>query len=296
VIRSMTGFGRAAFQVATVSFQLEVRTLNHRHLDIVVRLPRMLSDRELAIKRRLQRRFGRGKVEAVVNIQNGGVANAKLEIDLEVAKQYVSAAEALRRVEGVGGELDAPTLLHLPGVSRLVEHEFETDQLDAALFSALDDAAAGVASMRVSEGEALERELRARLATVSTLVDELQSRSSLVVDAVRERLRRRAEQLAQETGLGDETRLHQEIVIAADRLDVTEELVRLRSHIEQFESVLASPAEGEPVGRRLDFLLQEMAREANTVGSKGGDAPIAHLVVDLKTELERIREQVQNVE
>jgi uncharacterized protein (TIGR00255 family) len=143
---------------------------------------------------------------------------------------------------------------------------------------------------------ALERELRSRLDTIAALVEELESRSSLVQEAVRERLRKRTDQLQQETGLVDEARLHQEIVIAADRLDVTEELARLRSHVEQFRTVLVECEGGDPVGRRLEFLLQEMGREANTLGSKGSDAPIAHRVIDLKTELERIREQVQNVE
>jgi len=296
VIRSMTGFGRSSFEVEHVAFSVEVRTLNHRHLDLIVRLPRILLDRELEIKRRLQGRFGRGKVEVSVSLQSGGSGNTRLEVDLDLAEQYVGAAEALRRAEGVGGDLHIAALLALPGVSRLVEHEFQGEEVDAGLFSAVDDAAAASEAMRAAEGEVLERELRGRLETSAALVEELESRSSLVQETVRERLRRRTEQLRQETGLLDEARLHQEIVIAADRLDVTEELARLRSHIEQFRSVLVSCEAGDPVGRRLDFLLQEMNREANTIGSKGSDAPIAHRVVDLKTELERIREQVQNVE
>jgi uncharacterized protein (TIGR00255 family) len=147
--------------------------------------------------------------------------------------------------------------------------------------------------MRAAEGAALDRELRGRLARIDELTTDVEGRSGDVQRAVRERLRKRADQLRDETGLLDEARLHQEIVLAADRLDVTEETVRMRSHTAQFRAILdASGA----VGRRLDFLLQEMGREANTIGSKGGDAPIAHQVVELKTELERIREQVQNVE
>ena len=296
MIRSMTGFGRSSFEVDHVAFSVEVRTVNHRHLDLSVRLPRALSDRELGIKKSLQKRFGRGKIEVSVNFQSGSSLGAQLEVDLDLAEQYVAAAEALRRAEGVGGDLDVVALLALPGVSRLAERGLEAEDLDAKLSSALDEAAAAAQAMRVAEGEVLARELRDRLDTSAALVAELDSRSSVVQDAVRERLRRRTDQLRQEIGSVDEARLHQEIVIAADRLDVTEELARLRSHIEQFASALASSASGDPVGRRLDFLLQEMGREANTLGSKAGDAPIAHRVVDLKTELERIREQVQNVE
>jgi uncharacterized protein (TIGR00255 family) len=149
--------------------------------------------------------------------------------------------------------------------------------------------------MRAREGEALDRDLRARFAEIGRLAEIVASRSEEVVAAGRLRLRRRADQLREETGLLDEARLHQEVVLAADRMDVTEEVVRLRSHVSQGLAVLDGAAD-EPVGRGLDFLLQEMGREANTIGSKANDAPLAHVVVDLKTELERIREQVQNVE
>lgn len=296
MIRSMTGFGRSSFEVEQVDFSVEVRTLNHRHLDLSIRLPRFLGDRELGIKKRLQNRFGRGKVEVSVGIGSSNSVHTQLEVDLDLAEQYVGAAEALQRTEGVGGALDVAALLALPGVSRLVEHEFESEDLDAGLFAAIEEAAAAAEAMRVAEGGLLERELRERLELTASLVEEVESRSSSVQEAARERLRKRTEQLRQETGLIDEARLHQEIVIAADRLDVSEELARLRSHIEQFKSALQSAEAGKPVGRRLDFLLQEMGREANTLGSKGSDAPIAHRVIDLKTELERIREQVQNVE
>jgi uncharacterized protein (TIGR00255 family) len=292
----MTGFGRSSFEVEQVAFGVEVRTLNHRHLDLNVRMPRTLSDLELGIRKRLQGKFGRGKVEVSITLESGSSIHTQLEVDLDLAEQYVGAAEALRRAEAGGGELDVVALLALPGVSRLVEHEFQAEDLDEALFSAVDQAAEAAEAMRVAEGGVLERELRGRLDTIAAIVEELESRSSVVQEAVRERLRRRTEQLKQETGLLDEARLHQEIVIAADRLDVTEELARLRSHIEQFSSVLVDPEAGNPVGRRLEFLLQEMGREANTLGSKGSDAPIAHRVIDLKMELERIREQVQNVE
>jgi uncharacterized protein (TIGR00255 family) len=149
--------------------------------------------------------------------------------------------------------------------------------------------------MRAAEGEALERELRARLGAVRELAEAVSARSGEVVAAARERLRKRAEQLREETGIADEARLLQEIVQAAERMDVTEEVVRLASHVAQFEAALDASA-GAPVGRKLEFLLQEMSREANTIASKAADAPIAHRVVDLKTELERMREQVLNVE
>jgi uncharacterized protein (TIGR00255 family) len=292
----MTGFGSSCFEVGEVTFGVEVRTVNHRHLDLNVRLPRALSDRELEVKRRLQGRFRRGKVEVSVSLQDSSSLDTQLEVDLDIAEQYLGAAESLQRAGGGSGDLDVIALLALPGVSRLVEHEFQARELEAGLFAAIDEAAAAAEAMRVTEGEVIERELRERLDTTAALVEELASRSPLVQEAARERLQRRTERLRLEAGLIDEARLHQEIVIAADRLDVSEELARLRSHIEQFRSVIESSDTEDPVGRRLDFLLQEMGREANTVGSKASDAAISHRVVDLRTELEKIREQVQNVE
>ena len=233
MIRSMTGFGRASFEVEQVTFGVEVRTLNHRHLDLNVRLPRFLSDRELGIKKSLQGRFGRGKVEISIGLEGGNSVHTQLEVDQDLAEQYLGAADALRRKEGVGGDLDVVALLALPGVSRLKEYEFAAENLDEALFSAVDEAVSAAEAMRIAEGGALQRELQSRLDTIAALVEELESRSSLVQEAVRERLRKRTEQLQQETGLVDEARLHQEIVLAADRLDVAEELALSLIHISE---------------------------------------------------------------
>jgi len=294
VIASMTGFGRAEFELAGAAFQVEVRSVNHRHLDLQVRLPRTLLRHETELRRRLQGRFARGKVEVTVS----GRAGAPLEtlrVDAEAAARYVAAARELATRHGLAGELDAGRLLSLPGVARLAEPELPESDLAAALAGAAERAADAALAMRREEGAALARELEARLARVDALVDQVAARADAVQAAARERLRKRAEQLAAELGQRDDARLAQELVWAADRLDVTEEQVRLRSHAVQFRAALAGSDEGG-VGRRLEFLLQEMLRETNTIGSKAGDAPVAHLVVELKTELERAREQVLNVE
>jgi uncharacterized protein (TIGR00255 family) len=296
MICSMTGFGRASFEVAGVSFAVEIRSVNHRHLDTKVRVPRQLSEHESSVSARVQERLERGRVDVSISLAGGGTTSGQLVVDEEVAGSYVRAARELARVHDLAGDLAVGTVLTLPGVTSFAERSFEGDTLAAALQGAVDSALDEVVQMRAAEGAALEKEFRSRLAHVGELTDSFQARAGLVVQAARERLRKRAEQLRAETGLLDEARLHQEVVIAADRLDITEELVRLRSHVEQFRQILASAGAGSPVGRRLDFLLQEMGREANTVGSKANDAPLAHDVVELKTELERIREQVQNVE
>lgn len=296
MIRSMTGFGRASFVVEGAHFDVEARCVNHRFLDAGVRLPRMLSAYESELRPRIAQRMARGKVDLVVSLAAGTAPAPRLEVDVAAAAQYVAAAARLRDEHDLPGELDVAALLALPGVARTIERELEEGPLRVSLVAAVEAALDAAVAMRAAEGESLERELVARLARVETLTTEIGDRSESVGVAARERLRKRAEQLRRETGLPDEARLAQEIVLAADRLDVTEELVRLRSHVDQFRRILAESGPGQPAGRRLDFLLQELGREANTVGSKGGDAPIAHLVVELKTELERIREQVQNVE
>jgi uncharacterized protein (TIGR00255 family) len=296
VIFSMTGFGRDRFEVEGAAFDVEVRSVNHRYLDVRVRLPRPLAAFEAELRTRVQSRFDRGKVDLSVQMPSAGGAAQDVEVDLEAVARYLEAAATLRERHGLSGDLDVDDVLGLPGVARFVEHELPREALREALFRHADVALEQAAGMRRSEGEALEREIRGRLDRIAELAEELAGRAADVQEHVRERLGKRAEALAQETGVRDEGRLLQEIVLAADRMDITEEIVRLRSHVDQFRASLDAAGPGKPVGRRLDFLLQELGREANTVGSKGSDAPIAHRVVELKTELERVREQVQNVE
>lgn len=296
MIRSMTGYGHAAFAVEGIGFEVEVRSVNHRHLDARVRLPHGLAAFEAEVRQQVTANLDRGKVDLTVRSVSGDTPSESVALDLAAAEQYLRAAQRLRDDHGVPGELDVRGLLGLPGVARVVERKLPEENVRRVLQEGVVAALAGLASMRAAEGEALDRELRGRLARIDALVESIAARSGEVQIVVRDRLRKRAEQLREETGLLDDARLHQEVVWAADRLDITEETVRLQSHTAQFRSILDSAGPGEPAGRRLEFLLQEMGREGNTIGSKGSDAPIAHQVVELKTELERLREQVLNVE
>lgn len=296
MIRSMTGFGRAGFEGSGVAYEVEVRSVNHRYLDAKVRLPRPIARFESDVRARVQKRFARGKVDVVVTTPSGATPNARLDIDYDVAKGYLAAARTLCDEHGVGGSLDVDALLALPGVARFTESEGAVESLGEALLAGVDEALTALEEMRGAEGAALERELLGRVEIIEACATRVEARNGEVQTAARERLKRRAEQLRQETGLLDEGRLHQEVVMAADRLDITEEIVRLRSHVEQFREIVGGAGGGKPVGRRLDFLLQEFGREANTIGSKASDAPVAHEIVELKTDIERLREQVQNVE
>lgn len=295
MIHSMSGFGSSTCEVAGLGLEVEARSVNHRHLDLRIRLPRVLADQEARLKQRVQVGLSRGKVDISVNVVMGS-SQSTLEIDETIAAQYIEAARRLGERHGLTRELEMSSLLSMPGVTRIVETEIDPQILIEPLERVIDEAVAGLIAMRASEGASLAAEFEGRLARVVELADRFSARSEEVVEVAKQRLLKRAEQIKREVGLVDDARLHQEIVIAADRLDITEELVRLRSHVDQFRETLASAGAEAPVGRRLDFLLQELGREANTVGSKASDAPLAQDVVELKTELERIREQVQNVE
>jgi len=296
VIRSMTGFGSGRIELDGTAFEVEVRSVNHRYLDLRVKLPRALAIFESTARDQVQARFGRGKVDVSVSSPGNGTPGARVEIDYEAAGRYVEAARELEKRFGLDADLDADALLGLPGVARVSDAELDVGRAEPALRAGLAAALDGACAMREAEGAGLDRELRERLAGIGALVGALEGRSGSVQEHVRERLRKRSRELEADTGLLDEARLHQEVVLAADRLDVSEELSRLRSHVDQFLSALDAAEPGVPLGRRLDFLCQELGREANTIGSKANDAEMAHSVVDLKTELERIREQVQNVE
>ena len=296
MILSMTGFGRASIRLESLGFDIEVRSVNHRHLDARVRVPRMLSTCEADLRTRIQQRIGRGKIELTIATSDDSPVSARVAIDRGVAEEYGRVARELGGIDGVEGYLTVDTLIGLPGVARLAEPELPLDELLDALLGGVDQALDALVAMRASEGKAIERDLMSRLDRVESLTESIEARSGLVGETVRDRLKKRTEQLRLETGLLDEARLHQEIVMAADRLDVTEEIVRLRSHIEQFREIVQAAKIDAPVGRQLEFLLQELGRETNTIGSKGTDAPIAHDVVELKSEFERIREQVLNIE
>ncbi len=295
MIQSMTGFGRAGRERDGFSIEVEARSVNHRHLDLRVRLPRSLAELESPMKARAQGSLSRGKVDVTVSLVMA-TAQSSVEIDEAIANQYVEASRVLSERHGLAGELGVADLLGMPGVTRVVDTELDTEGLDAVIGEAIEEAITALIAMRAAEGRSLATELEGRIGRVDELASAFEARAGEVLAVARQRLQKRAEQIKREVGLLDDARLHQEIVIAADRLDITEELVRLRSHVVQFRETMASAGEGQPVGRRLDFLLQELGREANTVGSKASDAPLAQDVVELKTELERIREQVQNVE
>ncbi len=289
VRRSMTGFGRAD---GPQGISAEVRTVNSRHLEVRVRLPRELAALEREARAAGARFFERGQVEIAVRLPQEGDLAPRLELDLDAAQRYASAAQELASGLHLPSDLTAAKLLSLPGVARVREPELEAEALAPALLETISSACRAAAEMRAREGEALLRELRGRLGKIETLVSQIEARAAAVLSGLRERLEKRLAALAPELEI-DPGRLEQEVVLYVDRQDITEETVRLRSHLEQFSETLdASGA----VGRKLEFVLQEMGRETNTIGSKSADAVLTRVVVELKTEQEKLREQVLNLE
>jgi uncharacterized protein (TIGR00255 family) len=287
----MTGFGVADAQLGDGRVIVELRALNHRFLDVRVRLPEELADQSFFIEQLARETLARGRFDVGVRLE--GAALPPPRFSVERARALYRGLSELRDELAPGTDLPVTALTGMPD---LVTNPTTADSegARAALKAAFDAALLRLDEMRRHEGEALKRELCARLESARKLRVTISSRGGEMLDGYRVRLRERLDRLLSESGIQvDAGRLETEIVILADRSDVTEELVRLDSHFDQFARLI--DADG-PVGRRLDFLLQEIGRESNTIGAKSQDAPIAHLVVEMKAELERIREQVQNVE
>ena len=292
MIKSMTGYGKAETVSAGGRIVAEIRSVNHRYGEIYVKLPRQLMACENEVRKTVAGRLKRGKIEVFVQQEGGAGGGALPVLNLPLAKAY---HEALLRMRDELG-LPDPVTLSLVASQRDVlgagESEGPAETLHEDLLAAVTAAVDSLEAMRLKEGAALLDDLRGRRQMLSSLIDRVAERAPQVVVENGKRLKERVAQLAGESGV-DEARLAQEIAFMADRGDITEELVRFDSHLRQVDDTLLLT---EPVGRKLDFLLQELNREVNTIGSKANDAEIASCVVQMKAELEKIREQVQNIE
>jgi uncharacterized protein (TIGR00255 family) len=288
----MTAFGRGEAMADGYRFTVELRTVNHRFCDIRVKLPKKYGDFEDEIRRRLSSEFSRGRIEVSVFHDEVLDKVQHLTLDSELAKTYKRLLHGLQEALGLEDDLRLEALLNFRDIFVFQEDEEDRKQAWRALGMALDQAVKDCLKMRQEEGAAIESDLRDRLRLLEALTDEVEVRAPLVVQEAHGRLQERIQDLLGEVEL-DETRLAQEAAYFAEKSDITEELVRLQSHLQQFQTLLGARG---PRGRQLEFLLQEMHREINTIGSKANDLEIAQNVIQVKTELERFREQIQNVE
>ena len=288
----MTGFGAGRGEAGGESITVELRAVNGKFCEVKARLPRELAALETELTKTIKSRISRGAIDALVRRDTGSARNVVPRTDLVLAAAYAKALRELKEELGLAGEPTVHDVAAMEGVLSLGEAPADTEKLAAALQKALHTALDALDQMRRKEGEALANDLTVRLATIEKHAAQIKALAPLQVEAARERRTSRLAEITRGVPL-DPQRLAQEVALIADRTDVAEELTRLASHLAQARDLVRSDA---PAGRKVEFLVQEVNREINTIGSKSQHAGIAQLVVDLKAELERVREQVQNVE
>ncbi|NVM23577.1 MAG: YicC family protein [Desulfobacterales bacterium] len=293
MIKSMTAFGRAENIVEGRTYTVEMRCLNGRYCEISVRMPHRLLPLEDRIKKLVASKISRGRVDLTVKVKGGSQSDVEIEVNLPLAKAYYKTLAELNEALGIEEKVGLETLLGMEKIITAIEPEEDLEKTWPDFSSCISDALEGIDAMRISEGKAVYRDFQKRLQSVEDGLLRVKELAPSISSQYHDRLRERIAALTEGTIELDPNRLAQEAAFLADKSDITEEIVRAESHLKQFRSMIES--EG-PTGRALDFLLQELNREVNTIGSKGGNARLSQMVVAVKTELEKIREQVQNIE
>ncbi len=292
MIKSMTGYGRAQGSFSGGDITVEIKSVNNRYLDCGVKLPRGYAYLEEGVKSQVQKAISRGKVDVFITINAAGADNVKISVNEPVAKGYIDAMHRLVQEYGIQDDISASAISKFSDVFLVEKQEQDENEVKSAISSVVAEALGAFDAMRTREGEALKTDLLQKAEGILTLVSKVEERSPITVKAYRERLTAKMQEVLEDRQI-DEARIIQEAAIYADKVAVDEETVRLRSHVDQLQNMLS---EGGVIGRKLDFLMQEMNREANTIGSKGNDVEQARNVVSIKSELEKIREQIQNIE
>ncbi|ENQ3078468.1 YicC/YloC family endoribonuclease [Bacillus multifaciens] len=291
MISSMTGFGRAKVESDAFQITVEMKSVNHRFLEMNIRLPKQMMVFEDKIRKLIAEQVGRGRIEVSIIVEGEGLVERKLRVDWSLLEQYKLIMEEAKGKFQLQDSITLQQLIAMPEVTAIEEVENVNEAFEHSLYEAVHRAASMLKTMRDGEGERLHKDLEHRLQGIYTCVRSIVPYAPSVIQKYRERLENRLKELHNQEL--EEQRLLTEIAVFADRCDIHEELVRLQSHLEQFQEALQSK---EPVGRKLDFIVQEMHREINTIGSKANDLTISKYVVEMKNNLEKIREQVQNIE
>ena len=292
MVKSMTGYGRARQTLNGRDITVEVRSVNNRYLDCTVKVPRTYIFAEDAVKARVQKAVSRGKVDVFITIDAAAADETVVAVNEPLARGYYEALTRLKDMFSLEDGLNAVTLAKFPDVLTVTKAEEDLESVAADICAVLDEALAAYNAMRTVEGSKLREDIAGRADTIEAVVGRVEERSPQTVAAYREKLLARMQEVLQSTAI-DESRILTEAAIFADKIAVDEETVRLRSHLSQLRTMLESD---QPIGRKLDFLIQEVNRECNTIGSKCNDLTIAQDVVNMKAEVEKIREQVQNIE
>ncbi|WP_121609312.1 YicC/YloC family endoribonuclease [Mesobacillus foraminis] len=291
MVVSMTGFGRSRADSDRYGVTVEIKTVNHRFCEFHIRMPRQLMNLEDKIKKGIAKYIQRGRVEVYVTLEGQGTATRSVQVDWDLLDQYIQYISDIKEKYGLTGELSLQELVSREELIQIEEKDSDNEELESLVLEVIMQAAAEARKMRDREGLALETDLKGNINGLKDRIDQVRQLAPLVVEQYRERLSKRMADFI--NGDVDESRILTEVAVFADKADINEELTRLESHIGQFYKILLLQ---EPVGRKLDFLVQEMNREVNTIGSKANDSKIAMEVVEMKSLLEKVKEQVQNIE
>lgn len=294
MIKSMTGYGTATLQVdAGRSYTVEIKSVNHRYCDVHVKLPNKLSLIEPAIKKIVKERFERGRFDVYIALDEFGTASKQITFDRDLAAEYLKKLHELGDFLHLESSVDVLALTRMPDVLQVKQTELDQQQIQADIEPVLHDALEHLEQMRTHEGQILEEDIRANLASIRTIVGEIAGHAETTPAHYKSILEERIKRLTENVIEIDQERLIQEVAIFADRIDISEELTRLQGHLDHFLHLLQSE---HAIGKKLDFLVQEMNREINTIGSKSNNADISKHVVEVKSIIEKIREQIQNIE
>lgn len=293
MVKSMTGFGKNDSQIENKYFQVELKSVNHRYIDISIRLPKMFTYLEENIRNLIKSYLQRGRIEVYIAYKNIGDSDVKVAIDMPLAREYLNSLTKMDWELAIQSDITTSLIVSFPDVLKVEKKEEDKEETWRCLRDALDTALIELVAMRKAEGEKLKIDMLKRLDKIDGLLAQIKDRSPIIVQEYRQRLTDRVKEILDEQFDLDEGRIAMEVALFADKSNITEEIVRLHSHIEQFIKTLE---EDDAIGRKLDFLLQEMNRETNTIGSKANDLTVANLVINIKSELEKMREQVQNIE
>ena len=292
MIKSMTGYGRANIEENLRKYQVEIKSINHKYLDISVKMPKQISYLEESIKKEISSKIKRGKIDVFINFENDSNEGRKIKINTELAKMYIKELKELAQKEDILADIQVNEIAKYPDVLE-IQNDQEDETIKQELIKTVEQATEKLIQMRSIEGNKMAEDILIRLNQIDEKVKEISKLSTGLIEEYVVKLEERIKQLLKEEQDIDKNRLAQEVVIFADKCSIEEEVTRLNSHISQFKELLSSD---EPIGKKLDFLIQEMNRETNTIGSKANNLNITNGVIEIKTQIENIREQVQNIE
>ncbi len=291
MIKSMTGYGKATLAIDSKEYQVEIKTINHRYADISVKMPRVLSYLEEDVKKEILKQVSRGKIEVFITYSNSSSENNEVKINTEIAKLYINELRNLAEAEGLQANIEVTEVAKFPDVLKIKSNN-DDEKIKKELLEVVKNATTNLVNMRSAEGEKIQIDLNNRINDIEVKTSEISKLSTGLIEEYVVKLENRIKELLKTEEI-DKSRLAQEVVIYADKCSVEEEITRLKSHISQFRKMLESDG---AIGKKIDFLIQEMNRETNTIGSKANNLEITNLVIEIKTQLEDIREQIQNIE